>query len=122
MTDAEVSEIVDKWRRYSLLGSPEEPDYGPGTPREYGLSSAEKTFDDPNRDLWRSLQDRIDESERRKDTKEAYEKVEPVYKALDYMSRLHVTTYYFGQRPVPTPRQMQESINTFRGKVANGRD
>jgi len=119
VTDQEVSDDIDKWRRYSVLGSPDEPDYGPDTPRAYGLSSAEKTFDDPNKDLWLPLQERIDEAERRKGTKEAYDRIEPIYKKLDYMTRLHVTTYYFGQRPVPTPRQMQESINTFRGKVAN---
>lgn len=119
MTDQEVSDNIAKWHRYSVLGSPDEPDYGPDTPRAYGLSSAEKSYIDKSRDHWSTTQELIDERTKNKDTKEAYDRIEPIYKKLDYMSRLHVTTYYFGQRPVPVPRQMQESINTFRGKVAH---
>jgi hypothetical protein len=119
VTDQEVSEAIAKWHRYSLLGAPDEPDYGPDTPRAYGLSSAEKSYVDKGRDHWSTTQELIDERTMNKDTREVYERIEPIYKKLDYMMRLHVTTYYFGQRPVPTPRQMQESINTFRGKVAN---
>lgn len=121
MTEQETTEIIAKWHRYSLLGSPEEPDYGPDTPRAYGLSSAEKSYQDKSRDHWSTTQELIDERTKNKDAKEAYEKVEPIYKGLGYMERLHVTTYYFNRDKFsgPVPRQVQESVNQFRGKVAN---
>jgi hypothetical protein len=121
LTEQEVSDDIDKWRRYSVLGSPDEPDYGPDTPRAYGLSSAEKTFDDPNRDLWRPLQDRINEAERRKDTKEAYDTVEPVYKSLDFGTRMQVKAFYFERNDWsgPPSHRMREAVNIFRGKVAH---
>ena len=111
MTDQEVSEAIAKWIKYSKVGHPSEPDYGDDRPIGYIPAGLESKYRSPQ--IWHAPEPVLEAG------RDDYEKIEAVYKGLDYMARLHVTTYYFGQRPVPVPRKMQESINTFRGKVAN---
>ena len=119
MIGQEVSDRIDGWVLQCRMGDPEEADYGNGMPDSYCLASAERGYVAAGRAHWSTTQELLDERNKHNSRKEDWQIVEPIYQALDGTTQFHVRMYYFFQRPVPVPRQMQESINTFRGKVAN---
>lgn len=117
MNEAEISERIVKWIWYTERGSPDEHDFGDGTPRSYGMSSVERTYFNRNRKDWMTSQERIDEIQASKYNVDDFALVEKPFRTFSKVDQL--TIWYHRWTPVERlPSQFEEVVQRFRAKVS----
>jgi len=116
MTESDISERIVKWIWYTDRGSPDEHDFGDGMPRPYGLSSVERTYFNKNRKDWMTTQERIDEIQASKYTKDDFLLVERPFQSFTKTEQLSI--WYHRWTPFErVPHAYEELIQRFRAKV-----
>ena len=108
MTEDEISERIDKWWRYALVGNPEEVDYGPDTPRGVISAGLEAQYRSPQ--IWHAPEPRKDA------TREDYMRVEPVYRTRCENHKKRIC-YYASHPAKPVARNDIDVIQAFRSDV-----
>ena len=117
MTDADISARIVKWIWYNDRGSPDEHDFGDGLPRQFGLSSVERTYFNKNRKDWMTTQERIDEVQASRYTKVDFEMVERPFRSFTMGDQLAI--WYHRWTPFERLSQpYDELVRAFRAKVA----
>ena len=110
MTDDEINERVGKWWLYSLVGNPEEADYGPDTPRGMQSAGLESQYRSPQN--WHAAEPRKDA------TRADYMLVEPIYRRRCVRDRM--TICYYAQHPAKLIRFTEKDVmQAFRNEVGN---
>lgn len=117
MTEEEISRRIRRWEIYAEVGNPYEHDYGKPTPREYGLSSAERGYVPRSRNQWMTPDEILQEQIDSKPTRAEYEMVERIYQTRSVRDRM--TIAYFGAcPPVKIPEPHVTVVLLFRGDVS----
>ena len=99
MTDPEAREAIRVWVKVRRDGLPGEAGYGDGSPREFGMASIERTYDDERRHIWETTEERA-ERESRVPPIINFEIVNAVYKRFQADDKKLIDEYYLGQRNV----------------------
>ena len=99
MTDPEAREAIRVWVKVRRDGLPGEAGYGDGSPREFGMASIERTYDDERRHIWETHDERI-ERESRVPPIISFEIVDSVYKRLQPLQKRLIDDYYLGERNI----------------------
>lgn len=108
MSDPKAPKRILLWWLYSLVGNPEEADYGPETPQGYGSVGLESQYRSPQ--IWARPEPRLVA------TKADYELVEPIYRKRDVRDRLTII-YYAGHPSRPITRLNRDVIESFSNEV-----
>lgn len=117
MTEADISERIVKWIWYTDRGSPDEHDFGDGLPRQYGLSSVERTYFNEGRKDWMTTQERIDEMQSSQYNKEDFDLVERPF--LSFTKSEQLAIWHYRWTPLNRlPHPYDELTQRFRAKVA----
>jgi hypothetical protein len=109
MTEPEARVALQKWRKYAIAGDPKEPDYGDGKPAGLRAISAESKYRSPQH--WEPPEADLEA------TKEDYDRVEAVFDQLTKYDQRCVGQWYFGVRPYPTPRHVEDAVLVFKAGV-----
>ena len=109
MTDPEAREAIRVWVKVRRDGLPGEAGYGDGSPREFGMASIERTYDDERRHIWETAEERI-ERESRVPPIINFEIVNSVYKRFHYFHKRLIDEYYLGDRHLYS---QGDTVDTF---------
>jgi hypothetical protein len=108
MTEEEITQAIQKWWLYALVGNPEEADYGPDTPQGYIAAGLESQYRCPQ--PWETPEPR------KVATIDDFNLIEPIFRRRDVRDRL--TICYYTSHPARfIARNDRETMQAFRADV-----